>query len=397
MELQKMRELVEPTALKPDLDDEEIKTRFARAAWTTIVEPGDADGGAVRELVGSYKSLRMLLSGTDLSGWMDATRGELDANRMQRALDRWRPRLEPAGFERALLQGKRWKQRLLCPEDDLWPEQLNDLGSHVPAALWVRGNAELLRACSASVALVGARASTTYGEQVAAELAEGASHRGISVVSGGAYGIDAVAHRVTLLSGGTTVSVLAGGLDRWYPTAHSELFERIERDGVIIAEAPSGVTPSRWRFLQRNRIIAALATGTIVVEASQRSGAINTAGHAATLGRPLGAVPGPVTTGTSAGCHRVMREYTAEPVENSDDLARLVTGRDERPVLSSAVGPLEMRILDALSNRRPQTVEEICVLAGIRADEAFEGIGMLELAGAVQSRGTGYVKSSAKS
>ena len=188
------------------------------------------------------------------------------------------------------------------------------------------------------------------------------------------------------------MSVLAGGLDRWYPAAHTDLFERIERTGVILAEAPSGVTPSRWRFLQRNRLIAALAAGTIVVEASQRSGAINTAGHAAALGRPLGAVPGPVTTGTSAGCHRIMREFMAEPIENPDDMARLVTGVDDSPVLSSAIGPLETRIQDALSNRKPRSVEEICALAGIRTEEVLEGIGMLELAGAVSKRGNGYLK-----
>lgn len=391
--LQKMRSLVEPVALRQGLSDEQITTLFARAAWTTVVEPGDADGGVIRETLGTDKSLRLLLGEKSPDAWARLTDGALEKKRIHHALDRWRPRLDQEAFARALRQARRWHQRLVTPEDSEWPAGLLDLGPHAPAALWIRGDTAALAGCATSVALVGARASTQYGEQVAAELAEGAAMRGISVVSGGAYGIDAVAHRVALASEGSTIAVLAGGLDRWYPAAHSTLFERIEREGVLISEVPCGVTPSRWRFLQRNRLIAAIASATVVVEASKRSGAINSAGHAASMGRPLGAVPGPVTTGTSAGCHRVIREFGAEPVENVDDLVRLVSGSDDHPVLQSAVGPLETRILDALSLRRARSIEEIAAVSGVRADEVLEGIGMLELSDAVRAKGGGYVRS----
>lgn len=387
-----MRKLLTSVALRSGLSDEQVHTLYARAAWTTIVEPGDADGGLLRELLGVDESLRLLMKGVSLTEWMRVTDGAVEPQRMQLALGRWRSRLDERVFERALEQASRWNQRLITPEDPEWPEQLNDLGSHAPAALWARGNIETLEGCSLSVALVGARASTAYGEQVAAELAEGLVQRSMTIVSGGAYGIDAVAHRVALATEGHTVAVLAGGLDRWYPVAHSDLFERIERRGLIISEVPSGVTPSRWRFLQRNRIIAALATATVVVEASHRSGAINTAAHAATLGRALGAVPGPVTTGTSAGCHRTIRDHGAEPIESAEDVARLVTGCEGQPTLESAIGPLETRVLDALSRRTGRTIEEIGALAGMGQEDVLAAIGMLELAGTVTGRGNGYVR-----
>ena len=165
-------------------------------------------------------------------------------------------------------------------------------GRRAPLALWIRGDARHFGRLDRSVALVGARAATGYGEHVAMESAAGLSDRGFVIVSGGAYGIDAAAHRAALASEGVTVAFLAGGVDRLYPAGNSELLRRIASEGVLVAELPPGSAPTRWRFLMRNRLIAAAASATVVVEAGRRSGSLNTAGHAAQMGRPLGAVPG---------------------------------------------------------------------------------------------------------
>src|SRR5690606_10598962 len=234
-----------------------------------------------------------------------------------------------------------------------------------PAALWLRGDPAALEACGRSVALVGARASSGYGELVTGQLAAGLVSRRFAVVSGGPYGIHGTAHRSALASGGTTVAVLAGGLDGFYPAGNDELLRRIAASGCVIAEAPSGVPPTRWRFLARNRLIAALASATVVVEAGQRSGSINTAGHAAALGRPLGAVPGPVTSGSSTGCHRLLREYGAALIERPEHIVELVDGPEEESAPLDALTSDEVRVLDALSRRAARSVDDLAVRTGM--------------------------------
>lgn len=186
-----------------------------------------------------------------------------------------------------------------------------------PLALWVRGNGRLAAVGVRSAALVGSRAASPYGDRLAAEFGYGLARQDVVVVSGGAYGIDAAAHRGALAADGESVLVSAGGLDRPYPAAHRNLYDRIAEQGVLVSERPPGSAPHRQRFLSRNRIIAALGGVTVVVEAGQRSGALNTAGYARDLGRPLLAVPGPVTSAMSVGCHRLL--------QRDDEPARLVT------------------------------------------------------------------------
>jgi len=207
------------------------------------------------------------------------------------------------------------------PGDPEWPGQLADLGNEQPYALWLRGNADLRFSCLRSVAMVGSRAASAYGSYVAAEFAASVAARGWAVVSGGAYGVDASAHRGALGADGVTVAVLACGVDVAYPAAHTELLGAIAAQGVIVSEWPPGRTVSRLRFLIRNRVIAALATGTLVVEAGERSGALNTARHARDLGRRLMAVPGPVTSDISAGCHQIIRDWQGMLVTSAADVA----------------------------------------------------------------------------
>jgi DNA processing protein len=205
--------------------------------------------------------------------------------------------------------------RLLTPEHDQWPHWafaafaasgLDELAP--PVALWVRGPRALDELCDRAIAVVGARAATGYGMHVAGELAAGAADRGFTVVSGAAIGIDGAAHRGALAAEGPTVAVLACGPDRAYPVAHEVLLDRIGSHGLVVSEYPPGSVPGRHRFLVRNRLIAGMAGGTVVVEAGLRSGAQRTAADARALGRPLMAVPGPVTSGLSAGCHRLIRD-----------------------------------------------------------------------------------------
>ncbi len=187
-------------------------------------------------------------------------------------------------------------------------ERHRDGGEPIPPlALWVKGAAEVTTTAVRSVAIVGSRASTAYGEHVTAELAYGLASREVDVVSGGAYGIDAVAHRSALAAGGGTVIVSAGGLDRPYPAGNASLYDRVGETGLLVSESPPGSAPQRHRFLSRNRLIAALSSATIVVEAAARSGALNTARHCQVLGRSLMVVPGPVTSPMSAGCHALLR------------------------------------------------------------------------------------------
>lgn len=205
--------------------------------------------------------------------------------------------------------------RLLTPEHPDWPapafRALAECGNSElvpPVALWVRGPGRLARLCERAVAVVGARAATGYGMHVAGELGAGLADRSHTVVSGAAIGIDGAAHRGALGVGGDTVAVLACGADRAYPRAHEALLARIVATGLVVSEYPPGSVPGRHRFLVRNRLIAGLAGGTVVVEAGLRSGATRTATDTASLGRPVMAVPGPVTSGMSAGCHRLLRE-----------------------------------------------------------------------------------------
>jgi DNA processing protein len=236
------------------------------------------------------------------------------------AMERWRIRLPELPSPEQVLAFRESGIRLVCPGDPEWPGQLGDLGDDQPYALWLRGSADLRFSCLRSVAIVGSRAATAYGSYVAAEFAASVAARGLAVVSGGAFGIDAAAHRGALGADGVTVAVLACGVDMAYPTAHTELFDAIAAQGVLVSEWPPGRHVSRLRFLVRNRAIAALSTGTLVVEASQRSGAVNTARHARDLRRRLMAVPGPVTSDLSAGCHQVIREWAGTLVTSAAEV-----------------------------------------------------------------------------
>lgn len=208
--------------------------------------------------------------------------------------------------------------RLLCPGDPQWPALLSALSAPAsgagcapgePLALWVRGPGDLAGLCASAVAVAGSRAAGDYGLHVAAEIGCGLAERGRTVVSRAAFGVDAAAHRGALAARGPTVAVLACGVDVAYPAAHADLLAQIADTGAVVSEHPPGTTPARGRFLARNRLVAGLSWGTVIVEAGLRGGTLNTARHAREFGRTVMAVPGPVTSATSAGCHRLLRDH----------------------------------------------------------------------------------------
>lgn len=380
----------------------------AAAVLGFVAEPGD---GVLGRLVAALGAVRV---GEEVLG--ERTAGELAADAVDRGaavsvhevaagLQRWRPRRDHAAFARALGQAARVGAQLLLPSDGEWPSGLRDLDAHAPVTLWVRGGMAAL-AQTPSIALVGARAASSYGELVATEAAAGLVDRGFVIVSGGAYGIDGTAHRSALASGGTTVAFLAGGVDRFYPVGHEALLSRIAETGAVVSEMPCGAAPTRWRFLQRNRLIAAAAQATVVLEAGMRSGSLNTAGHAAALGRPLGAMPGPVTSPASAGCHRLLREYDAVCVTDAAQMAELVGTAGSRtdaiddregpaPVVDRALDGLtsdERRVLDALGVRRPRTVFELAQRAGLGTDAVLGALGALDATGLARRLDDGWVR-----
>jgi DNA processing protein len=412
-------------ALSPDesdLDRDAFAERFARAAWSAIAEPGDRDAGHVVAVLGAEGSMAALTAVT----WPAADPDRVDVSPLEAALTevgddgighndlvdavkRWRPRVAVPTVLLALRQAARFGAGLLVPSDPDWPSGVDELGEHAPLALWARGDRTLLGRLERSIAIVGARAATGYGEHVTVEASSGLVDRGFTIVSGAAYGIDGIAHRAALASSGSTVAFLAGGVDRFYPAGHEALLTRIVERGVVVSEVPPGTAPTRWRFLQRNRLIAAASQATVVVEAGWRSGSLNTAHHAASLGRPVGAVPGPVTSAASAGCHKLLRETPAICVTNADEMAELVSGDDPRQIVESAavargiaratpISPgidptgTRVRLLDALSDRSGRSVVRIGEISGLAADRVRAELGLLELEGIVRELPGGWQK-----
>lgn len=292
--------------------------------------------------------------------------------------------------------------RLITADDAEWPllaftafrgaDDRLRAQAHEPMVLWAVGPARLDEVSYRAAAIVGTRAATAYGDYVAADFAAGLAARDAAVVSGGAFGIDGAAHRAALAADGVTVAVLAGGVDVPYPSGHAAMLRRIREQGLVVSEYPPGVRPARHRFLTRNRLVAGLAGATVVVEAGARSGAANTAAWARALGRAVCAVPGPVTSSVSVGCHALLRA-NAHLVTRVEDIVELI-GRvgelapdEERPTSAlDGLDDTEKRVYDAFPARAARTVDEIAVAAGVPATQVLGPLAVLELGGLVVRR-----------
>ncbi|MFI1838781.1 DNA-processing protein DprA [Streptomyces olivaceoviridis] len=350
-----------------------------------VVEAGDEVGGRwVREF-GVGEVVRRLRCGGDALPGVSAARWEGLVARARRA--------EP---ERDLELARAAGARFVRPGDAEWPRQLDDLGDARPLGLWVRGRPNLRMWALRSVAVVGARACTEYGAHAAATLASGLAERGWVVVSGGAYGIDGAAHRGALATHGATVAVLACGVDQPYPRGHAALIARIAEQGLVVGELPPGDHPTPSRFILRNRVIAALTRGTVVVEAACRSGSLATARAAQRLGRFTMGVPGPVTSALSAGVHELLRGEAAlvtdaaEVIELVGDMGELAPARRGPVLPRDLLQPAARTVLAALPGDRAAPAEEIALGARTTRDEAIARLYELRALGYVERHGDGW-------
>jgi DNA processing protein len=359
--------------------------RVARACLLRASEP--AMPGLVRHVraVGAEQAVADIRRGRPI--------GQIDVGALQHRL------LDTSGDD-DLEAAARLGIRLICPGEDEWPAGLDDLVGHDAdcLGLWARGPVPLRQACEQAVAVVGTRAATDYGATIAADLGAGLADRGWTVVSGMAFGIDAAAHRGALAAGGTTVAVLACGVDVAYPRAHHTLYDQIVATGIVVSEHPPGAAPQRMRFLVRNRLIAALSAGTVVVEAAPRSGARSTARHAGELFRHVMAVPGPVTSTLSAGCHQLLRDRpdtvlvtktdeVLEQVGPMGEFAERVSGPVRRRDL---LGPAVSRVLDAVPVQRAAPAPKIAATAGMRVDAVEAALAALSVHGLVEAAAGGW-------
>lgn len=354
----------------------------ARAALTRLTEPGDeAVGRWLRELgpVTLWRALVGECAPPPGAGPRRLAGCALRADRLDPAAD--------------LAAVEALGGRFICPEDAEWPSQLDDLGDARPIGLWARGRASLRMWAVRSVAVGGARACTEYGTHIAATLGSGLAERGWVVTSGAAYGVDGATHRGALGADGATIAVLASGVNVPYPRGHTELIDRVAEQGVVVAELPPGSHPTRSRFVLRNRVIAALTRGTVVVEAQYRSGSLVTARWAQRLGRCVMGVPGPVTSGLSEGVHELLRgegvlvSDADEVVELIGAMGDLAPARRGPVVRRDLLAPAAGRVLDALPARGTTDTRALARSAGMSHDETLTKLYELLSLGFVERAG----------
>jgi DNA processing protein len=366
------------------------RERFARIALSFVAEPGDLTLGGMLRTSSPAEVFDAVCDGRQPRPPAGAEGG--GGSGRAGAMKRWAARLGAVPTESRFAGWERDGMRIVCPGDPEWPTQLDVLGDARPLLLWLQGSADLRFACLRSVSVVGARAATGYGEHVAIEMAAALAERGWAVISGGAYGIDSCAHRGALGAEGVTVAVLASGIGYGYPKGHHELFAAVAGQGVVVSEWPPDRAPTRPGFLVRNRVIAALSCGTVVVEAALRSGALSTARHARDLCRPLMAVPGPVTSDLSAGCHEIIREWGAvcvtgarDVIENISPSGEGLAARRRGPAAPrDSLDPVTRAVLEAVPSRAGGGPAAIAITAGVDLDTAIRCLGTLAAAGFVE-------------
>jgi DNA processing protein len=293
--------------------------QIASATLTYLAEPAHPLLGSLLQVLDPVQVLVCIQTGTLLPAAANLQQ-DVQPDRLTQALAQWRTQLAALPPDAGLPACQATGTTLVCPGEPGWPTQLDDLGTARPYALWVRGAVDLRALCDQSVAVIGSRAATACGLHVTAELTSALAAIGWTVVSGGAFGIDASAHRAALAAGGRTVAVMPCGPDVAYPREHTGLFGEIAASGGVISEWPPGSRPARLRFLARNRVTAALARATLIVEAGARSGTLATARRASDLCRPLMAVPGPVTSAASTGCRELIQDQRATLVTSLADV-----------------------------------------------------------------------------
>jgi DNA processing protein len=358
--------------------------RLARVALSRLSEPGDLRLAALVADHGAARVYEAMSEERDVTGLFTDVAARLRG-------------IDP---ERELAEADARSIRFVCPDDEEWPTGLADLDraepvdgrGGAPLGIWARGPLRLDEVCSRAAAVVGSRSATTYGAGVAGSLAADLAAAGVTVISGAAFGIDQAAHRGALAAKGPTVAVLACGVDRAYPAAHRNLLDYVADTGLVVSEVPPGCAPTRLRFLSRNRVIAALGQGTVVVEAAVRSGALNTANWTARLNRVLMGVPGPVTSAASQGVHELVRSRGAALVTSGADVLELLAPSGSF-LVAEPRGPeqprdrltaREKQVLDATPVMRPASGASVARVAGLAAPDVATVLERLRSAGLVE-------------
>ena len=342
-----------------------------------ITEPGDRMAGALARCLGKLALVEHLIDGLETKSVVEALNqlGQLDSCRqsfgdlegtLSDSRQRWLPRFSKSRLAHLFAQSAALKLQLLTPEDAIWPVGLDDLHDSAPALLFIEGERSTLADLSQAVSIVGSRVATSYGLQVTSSLVRELAQVSRPTVSGGAVGIDAQVHRASIERELPTLAVMAGGMDRKYPSANFKLFKKISDQGALLSELPPGVAPTRWRFLQRNRLIAALTPTTVVIEAGIRSGSIRTANNALELSRELYAVPGSVLSGTSLGTNALIADNKAQIL---CDLKYFATGAQTMPK-QQIESALAKRAHDAIRESGFPSLPEVAKLAGLTLSES---------------------------
>lgn len=372
--------------------------REGAMAFTRLAEGNDAHASELIEEVGYLEAYRLVVSFAYGRGCYP--------NGYEKSLPRWANRLNIQTFMKDREDIEKLGGGFTYPTDEKWLAALDILGASRPLGLWYLGNIDI--AHTPCVSLVGSRDCTDYGRGLARDFAYELAASGLPIVSGGALGIDSAAHEGAL-SVGRTIAVFANGLGHSYPTKNRQLFEAIvDSGGLLLSESPPDSPPHRYRFLSRNRIIAALGLVTVVVEAPYRSGALSTAHYGLEIGRNVCAVPGSVFSPHSTGCHRLLREG-AVCVTRVDEVTELLpeyvraniaiptthmrqsvhphasSVRDDQCVRTTCGNPLAERVYEGLSRRQGRSVGEIARAVGVTAREAMAGLSILENYGAARN------------
>ncbi|WP_421082992.1 DNA-processing protein DprA [Rothia nasimurium] len=400
----------------PDLEP----IRRARAEILRITDPQDAVTAALIQLFGplstaDYLTGRTTLTPTVLTAALESAQREDPRLRsyllqgITERKERWQRRRGGITADQDLALAKACQAWLVVPEDPDWPAALNDLAEKTPVALWGRGDRRKLAtlAYPQCVAVVGSRDMTAYGKAVTGQLAGDLARAGTTVISGGAFGIDATAHTAALALGTApipTLAFMAGGLDRLYPKSNEPLLRQVIDQGLVLSEVPLGQNPTRYRFLDRNRMIAAIAHSTVVVEARWRSGALNTAHYALEMGRTLYAVPGPIFSPSSEGCHRLIRDGLAQLITDAHHISQgrldlsappeqsLFTPPQGEQALIDSLTEVQKRVWDTLPLRACATVEAVSADSSVPARTVMIALTQLSSLGLAENQGQGWRK-----
>lgn len=376
------------------LEPEDQLEHFARIALSVFAEPSDSHMGYMISIFGPVLSLNLVLQQIPINTIRELLPEQTDfeefTTRHLRAMKRYQPRISLFDVQRTIEMTNAVKATTLVPQDLGFPNGLHDLDSHSPWLLWFRGQPLSLESYRA-VSIVGTRTASDYGLSCTRMFAEFAAQENLKVISGGAVGCDAAAHEAALNAGGQTFAFLAGGIDQMYPWQNRQLFQKIMASGAVFSESPPGTMPTKWRFLRRNRLIAAASRATLVVEAGWRSGTKNTAEAAAELGRDVGVVPGPIDYFGSQGCYRILQEMPSTVVHDRESFLNLVgiSKGDKDSTPKGFLGNLELRCLDALGPTG-KGIYQIARETGMSEFETNIAISSLELLGYARRCNSGW-------